>query len=634
MYKKSLNVPTTSNIRAYKQYRNKLNSLLAQAEKQYYHDLFTANKCNIRKSWQIIKRLINKSSAVSAQSVFKHNNILLSDGKEIANVFNNFFVNIGPQLASKIQDTGENPSKFLKGDYVNSMFLSNVTDNEINRLIRNLKDSAAGWDDIESKIIKMGHDTLTKPLTHLCNLSLNNGVFPTQLKLAKVVPIFKSGDIMSFNNYRPVSVLPIFSKILERVMYTRFLNYLNKHKILYEFQFGFRGGHSTYMPLIVLVDKISKALENGECVIGLFLDFSKAFDTINHSILFEKLHHYGIRGVALEWFKSYMSNRSQYVLYNGYASCTKTVTCGVPQGSVLGPLLFLVYVNDLAHVSKTLFSLMFADDTNMFMSGINVEILSYQFNTELMNVVKWLQTNKLSLNIDKTHYMFFKGNKHLADPVIMIDGKRIKKVNKTKFLGVIMDELLTWRQHADYISSKISKGAGILFKIRKYVNKRTLVSLYYTFIYPYFSYCNEVWGSAYSCHLKRLTILQKRAIRIIHNANRTEHTDPLFRDANILKFHNIHKHVVAQFMHKLFHGNLPSVFDDMFCINANVHQHATRQANLLHIPRISSNRTKKTIRYEGCIIWNHIMKSNIPFDCSAATFKRQFKRYLMNGNNC
>ena len=510
------------------------------------------------------------------------------------------------------------------------MFLSTVTDIEVNRLIRNLKDSAAGWDDIESKIIKTAHDTITKPLTHLCNLSLNNGIFPDQLKLAKVVPIFKSGDVMLFNNYRPVSVLPIFSKILERVMYSRFLNYLNKNKILYEFQFGFRSGHSTYMPLIVLVDRISNALEKGECVIGLFLDFSKAFDTINHSILFEKLYHYGIRGVALQWFKSYMSNRSQYVFYNGHASCAKTVTCGVPQGSVLGPLLFLVYVNDLAYVSKALFSLMFADDTNMFMSGKNIQLLSDQFNNELTNVVKWLQTNKLSLNIDKTHYMFFKGNKPLENPVIMIDGKSIGKVSKTKFLGVIMDALLTWRQHTDYISAKISKGVGILYKIRKFVNKKTLINLYYTFIYPYFSYCNEVWGSAYSCHLKRLTTLQKRAIRIIGNTNRTEHTDPLYRDMNILKFHNIHKHVVAQFMFKLFHGKLPSIFDNMFCINANVHQHATRQAKWLHIPRVSSNRSKKTIRYEGCVIWNHIMKNNIPTNCSEATFKIHHKRYLMS----
>ena len=634
LYKKSKSVPTASNIRHYKNYKIRLNTVLKDAEKRHYHDLFIQLKSNIRKSWQVIKGLINKSQHSIPQTVFKHNDILLNDGADIANHFNNFFVNIGPTLASRIKKTNATHTQYLKGNYVNSMFMSDVTDNEIDNLLKSLKDSAAGWDDIDPKVIKISHGPLTKPLVHLCNLSLNSGVFPHQLKLAKVTPIYKTGDVMLFNNYRPVSVLPVFSKLFEKVMYKRFLDYLIRYKILYEFQFGFRYGHSTYMSLIILIDKISNALENGEYVLGLYLDFSKAFDTIDHDILFQKLYHYGIRGVPLNWFKSYISNRLQYVSYNGYASATKNVTCGVPQGSVLGPLLFLVYVNDLAYVSPKLFSTMFADDTNMFMSGKNVLSLATEFNTELVQVVKWLQVNKLSLNIDKTHYMLFKGNKTLNSNILIeIDGKPIQKVNKTKFLGVIMDDKLTWKHHIEYISSKISKGIGIIYKVREYLNKETLVNLYYTFIYPYFSYCNEVWGSTYACHLKKLTLLQKRAIRILCNKSRSEHTNPLFHNLNILKFRNIHRFVVAQFMFKLYHGKLPSMFENMFCLNQSVHHYSTRQATLLHIPTVMTNRSKQTTRYEGCIIWNEVLKSNIPVQCSLPTFKYHFKRYLNNEIN-
>ena len=226
--------------------------------------------------------------------------------------------------------------------------------------------------------------------------------------------------------------------------------------------------------MIYLIDKISNSLENGEYVLGVFLDFSKAFDTVNHDILFDKLEMYGIRGVALKWFKSYLSNRYQYVVYNGEQSDRKLITCGVPQGSILGPLLFLLYINDLADVSDKLFALLFADDSNMFISGKDIDELVNSMNNEMEKVIDWLNVNKLSLNLKKTHYMIFRGRRTKIDVKnkLMINGTVITMERKTKFLGVIIDENLLFRDHIKYVKGKISRSLGILYKCRKYFGFR------------------------------------------------------------------------------------------------------------------------------------------------------------------
>ena len=236
---------------------------------------------------------------------------------------------------------------------------------------------------------------------------------------------------MLFNNYRPVSLLCTLSKVFGKIMYSRLLDFLDYHKILIGNQFGFRKLHSSYMDLMFMMDRVTKAFDNGECVIGIFVDFSKAFDTVNYSILIDKLHYYGIRGNALELFRSYLSDRSQYVSYNGVRSSTKSITCGVAQGSILGSLLFLIYINDLYNVCRDSVPMLFADDTNLFYKGNKMENLVKIINGELENISLWLKINKLSLNIKKTHFiMFQRGKSTMSIPDITIDNQPIEKVEK------------------------------------------------------------------------------------------------------------------------------------------------------------------------------------------------------------
>ena len=628
LYRTYIKIQTSYNKHVYNIYNNKLKSILRKSEKNHYQDCLLKCTNNLKKTWTIIKDVLNKKKSSKINDTFKYNNQTTSDKDLIANKFNEYFVNIGSNLAASIPRGGPDYKTYLPPPNTDSIFIEPTNVEEIMRIISKLNSSAPGHDEIKLDDIKSVLNNLVQPLTYVTNLSLSQGIFPNELKKAKVIPLYKANDPMLFNNYRPISVLPLFSKILERIMYNRMIQFINKHKLLYKYQFGFRKDHSTYMALIILIDKISAALDKGDFTIAVLIDFRKAFDTVDHEILLHKLHHYGIRGVAYDWINSYISNRQQMVSYNGASSSYRTINCGVPQGSILGPLLFIIYINDLSTVSKILTSVLFADDTTLLDSDSNLTTLINRFNIELVSIVNWLNANRLSLNIDKTNFMTFRPkNRKDSSPDIMISGTKINQVDKAKFLGVIIDSKLNWSDHTKHVIKKISKGIGIIIKARKYFNQDTLLNLYNTMVLPYISYCIHVWGKSASIHINKIHILQKKIVRIISGVPPRTHSLPLFDKLKLMTVYQVYDYYLGVFMYKLYHEKLPPLFN-MFQRISNVHNYSTRQYDSFYIDYVPTLRSQRTIKITGPKLWNKI-SSQINIHCKIGTYKTHLKKIVL-----
>ena len=331
LYKEYLRSPNEQQAVKFKTYRNKLNNLIRKSKREYFYSKFRNTRNNIKETWKTINSIIGRRKNRSVQSTFKTEQAeKLTDPKKISDAFNTFFVDIGPKLASKIQHTGKNYFDYLNQPASSCMYTKPVVPEEVVKIIAKFnQNKSPGHNDIGNMIVKKVATEISKPLSTIFNCSLKTGVVPEQLKIAKVIPIYKKEDVEVFSNYRPVSVLPCFSKILERLMFNRCMDYIDKNSILNEKQFGFRTNHSTYMAIIELVDKVVSAVERSESTLGIFLDLSKAFDTIDHDILLYKLEYYGFRGIVLDWFKSYLNNRKQFVRYQACDSEYKNIKCGL-----------------------------------------------------------------------------------------------------------------------------------------------------------------------------------------------------------------------------------------------------------------------------------------------------------------
>jgi len=440
----------------YKKYTNLLGKLLRIAKNQYYSKLFDAKIQNIKNIWKNVNALINKNSSNNSNiNKIIRNGLTINNSSDIANSFNDYFCDIGNNLHSQsLNNNTTNRSSSSYKNYFgpsrsNSFFCSDITLSELLATVNNLKQSSSCVGSfMSSSLLKNCIDHIAEPLLFIFNLSFDKGVFPEQLKLSRVIPIFKKGSKMNMSNFRPISITNPLGKVLEKLMHTRMTSYLEKFNILYDYQFGFRKSYSTSIAVIDVVNMIEKELHDKKFVLGIFMNLQKAFDTINLNILLDKLHHYGFRETSFNWFKTYLIGRSQFTVVNGEKSLIKITNCGVPQGTVLGPLLFLLYINDITRsVNKSQIKL-FADDSNLFVVSDDLKTLFDIANNELTCLSQWISANKFFINYDKTNFMVFdpisrtkkKNNNALLPYSLLFNDHVITQVHCVKYLGVMIDD--------------------------------------------------------------------------------------------------------------------------------------------------------------------------------------------------
>ena len=610
--------------------RNKTNQAIKNAEIKYYDTKIKEHGNNCNAMWKTLSHILNKNKKKNTSI-----NSLIIDQKQLSNQLditkglNNFFCHVAEKLASQLENTSNEYKTYFKQPANQSIYLYNVKEKELINQIKQLDSKkSSGHDGFTAKFLKLSTMIVAEPLTHIFNTSINTGHYPDELKIAKCIPIFKKGKKSDPSNYRPISILSTVNKLLEKMLYKRLYKYFTKFNILYDYQFGFRQKHSTTQALIEITDFLKSSIDAKNHVCGLFLDLTKAFDTVDHNILLDKLFNCGIRGVANKLLKSYLTNRYQYVAIGNTCSNKQSIKHGVPQGSVLGPLLFLIYINDIINCTNLGKIRIFADDTSVFIEGQNInEVISKAEN--LMNdLSKWFKANRLTLSTEKSCFVIFKNQRSKLNqiPSVLSFGENtIKREMSVKYLGVTLDENLSWNEHVQNICNSLKRCFSTFFRVRDFINKKQIKTIYYSLIYSKILYALPVYGLTSKENISHIQRLQNKLLKVLMKKNYRYSTNKLHNDLNILKVEDLVDQEILTYVSKFKNGKLPKIFDSYFEFRGNLQQIRTRNIeNKLLIPSTRTNYGEQTVKVKGALLWNQLPSTLSTIE-TPKTFRKNWK---------
>ena len=501
-----------------------MKGIVKDAKRKHHLKQFDKANGNSKETWKVINEIRGKQK-VKIKPSFIIDGTLVRERRIIANGFNNYFTSIASKLNESENGLLIEPlpkyTDYIKNSVESSIFLADSSPEEIIEIIKELSSNKAS--DIPIIILKRCSHMMSPILAKFLNSFYNLGLFPSILKTGIVSPVFKKDNPQLFENYRPISTLPIFSKLFEKItcvfsylfeplneltlIYKRIYAFLIAKNILYEKQFGFRKNHSTSYAVNYSVKYVADNIEQKKHVVGIFLDFSKAFDTICHSKLLVKLQNYGIRGNCLELIKSYLSSRKQITKFDDVMSDAENILFGVPQGSVLGPILFLIYINDTVHSSTQGEFVIFADDTNIVIAAKTKKEAYNVSNHVLRSIYAYMHANQLHINLSKCAHMYFRPNLNYRermkcarsecyDPTLTlsVNGQKVKQVDKIKFLGVIIDDQLSWNDQIKYVENKLMSTIVLIKRIKKFIPSSHYFKIYHSLFISHLTYGISCWG--------------------------------------------------------------------------------------------------------------------------------------------
>ena len=607
-----------------KRIRNRVGRDLELLRSEFLKQKQEEHKTDHKKFWRVLGDIFpsKKSGSPTGPIWLKDKEKGLEVAAEqVPDFINKFFVNIGPKLASDKNDPW---------NYHGIRNLANIPDIETTReevlnLCREINPmKSSGIDKLSSKICKDAFVVLPDKLAHIFNMSLREAIFPERWKSAKVVPLFKGGSREEVGNYRPVSLLSLPGKFLEKVVHTRISAFLGEHNFLSEHQGGFRKGHSTVSTIADLTDELFDEINRGKTTLAAFIDLSKAFDTVNTSILLAKLEQAGIRRNTLRWCKNYLTGRRQRTVANGASSGYLPVVCGVPQGSVLGPLFFLLYINDLENVMGDCNLKLYADDTVLYQSGDNCEEVEGRLQDSLNLFSKWCSANVLSINAKKTKLMAFGSRskvKKCRRTKIMLNGERVKLVPSYKYLGVTLDPTLNYRQHVSSIIKCVQHKISLLGKVKRYLNNDVALKIYKSMILPYLDYADVIFCKANATDLDKLQKLQNRCLRLCMGQDRFFNTDRAHKNAETPFLADRRNAHTLNFMYKRkeMRGDL---------LNKREIRTRAHDAPLFKIIIPRCEAVKRSVGYFGAERWN-ALTPNVRNTNSYQEFKKLQKRDML-----